>query len=388
MCNKHAGGAKILTVLIRLPLEDISVIISVDKPVYFPGDTVHISIIWDDTETKVEVTPILTIEGTTLDSLDRNSYIAVIPRDVTPGSYRIQLDVLDSRGRRLVYETDCVVVVEEYEDVERIGRYARIIPEAGGIDPQTAVTLSRGQIRNLQVVFQRDSIQAGMGPQFVKINTAVQLRSGATAQTFERRVMTYRSHGDPNKDREMFVQYRMAYGPYATIRAEELERVQVEVDSLPGWAIIKVSIEPDYTIKIGAIDRTNSLIRYYRVRGPTIEMGFTLGVPKVLYDTQGRDSMEYGKSSAMIRFYYVNSKSGHRFPVSLGIGTFGVNTPIDVSSGRGGFAASFFLDVVELARRLNWKIGGKASAGLELTPFFPIQRRSRLLFDAHVGLAF
>ncbi len=54
------------TALIRLPLADESVIISVEKPVYFPGGTVHLSITRDDPGARVTVTPILTIEGTTL----------------------------------------------------------------------------------------------------------------------------------------------------------------------------------------------------------------------------------------------------------------------------------------------------------------------------------
>ena len=66
----------------------------------------------------------------------------------------------------------------------------------------------------------------------------------------------------------------------------------------------------------------------------------------------------------------------------------GVNSPIDVSKGRGGFAASVFLDVIELMRRLGMDVGTKVNAGLELTPFFPIQKKSRILFDAHVGLGF
>ena len=141
----------------------------------------------------------------------------------------------------------------------------------------------------------------------------------------------------------MFIQYRKAYGPYAAILAAEFERVQVEVDSLPSWAIIRVCVEPDYTIKIGAVDRTNSVTRYFRVKGPKFEAGLTLGVPKVLYDTRAKDSIDYGHTSAMLRFYYIDVSSGHRFPVNLGVGTFGVNSPIDVSVGRGGFAASMFL---------------------------------------------
>jgi hypothetical protein len=374
------------TVLIQLPLADETVIISLERPVYFPDDTVRLSIIRHDTEDKVVVTPILTIEGTTLKSIGNNAYIAAIPQNVTPGSYPVHLSVLDAEGRRLLYETDCVVEVEEYQDIEQIERYAQIVPEAGGNDLGTAVTLDRERIRNLQVIFQRDSIREGMGPQFVTIKTTVLLRRGTTAQTLERHVMTFRSHGDPNRDRAMFIQYRKAYGPYAAIREEELERVQVEVDSLPNWAVIKVSVEPDRNIKIGAVDRSNSVTRYFRVRGSKTEVGFMLGVPKVLYDTRAKDSIDYGHTSAMLRLYYVDGTSGHRLPVNFGFGTFGVNSPIDVSKGRGGFATSVFLDIIELMRRLDLDVGTKVNAGLELTPFFPVQKKSRILFDAHVGL--
>ena len=226
-----------------------------------------------------------------------------------------------------------------------------------------------------------------MGPQFVIIKTTVQLQTGTTVQSFERRVMTFRSHGDANMDRALFLQYRRAYGPYASIRTAEFEGLQAEVDSLPNWAVIRVSVEPDYTIKIGAVDRSNTMTRYFRVKGPSIEAGFTLGVPKVLYDTRASDSIDYGNTSAMLRLYYVDAASGHRFPVNIGIGTFGVNSPIDVSIGRGGFATSVFLDIIELLRRLGLGVGIKVNAGLDLTPFFPIQKKSRLLFDAHVGLA-
>lgn len=387
VCPLRAQAEQSSTVLIRLPQADESVIISVDRPVYFPGDTVHLSINREDTVAKAIVTPILTIQETALISVGDNAYIAIIPQNIISGSYQVHLDVLDVQGRRLIYKTDCVVAVEEYQGIEQIGRYTRIIPQAGSKDAVTAVTLDREQIRNLQVVFQRDSIREAMGPQFVTIKTTVQLRSGTTAQTFERRVLTFRSLGDPKKDREMFVQYRKAYGPYAAISNEELERVEVEVDSLPNWAIIKVSVAPDYTIKIGAVDPSNSVTRYFRVRGQRIEAGLTLGVPKVLYDTQADDSINYGNTSAMLRFYYVDRTSGHRFPISLGFGTFGVNSPIDMSAGKGGFATSVFLDIIELMRRLDMDIGIKVNAGLEMTPFFPIKRQSRLLFDAHVGLA-
>jgi hypothetical protein len=47
----------------------------------------------------------------------------------------------------------------------------------------------------------------------------------------------------------------------------------------------------------------------------------------------------------VLHFYYVNGTTGHRFPVNLEIGTFGVNSPIDVGVSRGGFAIPIFLDM-------------------------------------------
>jgi hypothetical protein len=237
-------------------------------------------------------------------------------------------------------------------------------------------------------MFQRDSIRLGMGPQFVTIRTTVQLRDGTTAQTFERRVLTFRSDNDPDRDHAMLIQYRMAYGPYAAIQSEEFLQVRIHVDSLPDWAIIKINIEPDYTIKIGGYDQYNLYTRYFRVRGPNIEIGFSLGIPKVLFDTQAKDTIAYGNTSAMVRFYYVDGVSGHRFPVNLGIGTFGVNTPLDVRVGSGGLALSVFLDLVEMTRVLEIGLIKKVTAGLELAPFFPLKKKARFLIDAQVGISF
>lgn len=46
-----------------------------------------------------------------------------------------------------------------------------------------------------------------------------------------------------------------------------------------------------------------------------------------------------GHISALRPHCYIDGTSGHRFPVNLEVGTFGVNSPIDISPGRGGFAA-------------------------------------------------
>ncbi|RJP67541.1 MAG: hypothetical protein C4539_10070 [Ignavibacteriales bacterium] len=378
---------QIYPTLIRTSLEDEIIILSLDRSVYFPGDTVRLTLQRNDSATAIIVTPILIIEGTTLKSISNNIYCALIPQTCAPGPYRVRLGVLDVQGRRFVYETDCIVIVEEYQVIEQISNYVHIEPQAGGEDIQSAVTLDRNQIRNLRVIFQRDSIRLGKGPQFVTIRTTVQLRDGATVQSFERRVLTFRSDNDPNRDRAMLIQYRTAYGAYAAIRAEEFTQVRIHLDSLPDWAIIKINIEPDYTIKIGGYDRSNSYTRYFRIRGPKIEVGFSLGIPKVFFDTQAKDTIEYGNTSAMIRFYHVDYVTGERFPVNFGLGTFGVNSPVDVNVGRGGFALSLFLDVAQLTRILGIDFIKKITAGLEMVQFFPIKKKARLLIDAQVSIS-
>jgi hypothetical protein len=177
----------------------------------------------------------------------------------------------------------------------------------------------------------------------------------------------------------MFIQYRTAYGAYANLRPEELEKVLVPVDSLPDWAILGIHIEPDYTIKIGAVDRSNVI---------TIELGFSLAIPKVLFDTRANDTIQYGNYSAMVRLYFISSKTGDRFPVSAGIGIFGVNSPIDVGIDRGGFALSMFVDMAEMVRIVNVGFAKKVNIGLELDPFFPIGKKGRLLLVAQVGVSF
>jgi hypothetical protein len=376
------------SILIQSSLEDEKIDISVDKSVYFPGDTVILVILRNDTSTAGIITPILPIAGTTLKSIGRRRYIAVIPQTVTPGLFPVSLRVTDSEGRRFRYETDCVVTVEEYQDVEQLSRYVSIIPEAGSDNIRTAVTIDREQARNLEVWFQRDSIRLRMGPQFVRITTTILLRDGIAAPSYERRVVTYRSHGDPNNDRAMFIQYRTAYGVYANILPGELAHVRVPVDSLPDWAILGIHIEPDYTIKIGAVDRSNTMTQYFRVRGPTLETGFSLAIPTVLYDTRADDPTEYGHYSAMIRFYLTNALTGNHFPVSAGLEIFGLNSPIDVGTGRGGFALSMSLDIAEMIRVVNIGFTKKVNIGIEIAPFVPIKKKARLLFVSEFGFSF
>src|ERR1041385_8673876 len=127
------------TTLIQSILDE-TILISTDKPVYFPDDTLHLKIQREDSTTIGSVTPIVTIEGMKLQPTGYNTYLAVIPETVTPGSYRILLRIVDARGQRFVYETGRVVQVEEYQAVERLGNYVSIVPLDGSRDLRTAVT--------------------------------------------------------------------------------------------------------------------------------------------------------------------------------------------------------------------------------------------------------
>src|SRR5450759_5484562 len=84
------------SVLLQSTDEDERIEISVDKSVYFPGDTVLLIIQRKDSTTTASVTPILPIEGTTLKSIGRRTYLAVIPQSVPPGLYPCLLYTSDA----------------------------------------------------------------------------------------------------------------------------------------------------------------------------------------------------------------------------------------------------------------------------------------------------
>jgi hypothetical protein len=372
--------------LVQSTLEDEWIVLSVDKVAYFAGDTVRLAILRNDSVATALITPVLPIEGASLKPAGRHSYIAILPHIVTPGAYVVTLKVRDSEGRRFWYKTDCTVNVEEYQNVALLQSFVHIEPSSGGENSRSAVALDREAIQNLEVHFDRDSIKQGMGPQFVTIKTTVIPRDGAASQSLYRRVVTFKSIGDDNEDRMLLIQYKNAYNKYATLSREEIDRVRLPVDSLPDWALLVVQIEPDYTITIGAVDRSNVVTKYFRMRGPALEIAFMIGIPKVIYDSQSKDSIEYGNTSAMFRMYYVSKETGNRFPLNLGVGTFGVNSPIDVGVGRGGFAFSLQLDLAEMVRILNISFTNKVNIGLEATQLFSIGKKRRLLFDTQVSL--
>jgi hypothetical protein len=68
------------------------------------------------------------------------------------------------------------------------------------------------------------------------------------------------------------------------------------------------------------------------------------------------------------------------------MGTFGVYSPIDLGVGKGGFALSMFFDLVEFLRSFDIEFTGRVHAGVELTPFFSIGKKGRVLLDAQVSV--
>lgn len=144
-------------------------------------------------------------------------------------------------------------------------------------------------------------------------------------------------------------------------------------------------MEKDITKYYGRI--RNKLEYRILIQGPRVQPAFTLSVPKVLYDTCRDDSVQYGNTSAMLRFFLLDQKTGEQYPISVGIGTFGVDSPIDVSRSGGGFAISFYLDLVQMLKRFTGKLTQKVNAGVDIAPFFPIGHKSRILISARVGIS-
>lgn len=89
----------------------------------------------------------------------------------------------------------------------------------------------------------------------------------------------------------------------------------------------------------------------------------------------------------MLRFFLLNSQTGEQYPINFGIGTYGVDSPIDVSRGRGGFAISLSFDMVQMVRGITGKFSQKFNAGVDVVPFFPIGHKARILISARVGIS-
>jgi hypothetical protein len=83
--------------------EDPSINVAVDKPTYFAGDSVYLSIQFTDSAATGKVIPMLSVEGMIFKSTGVNSYVARIPQQVIPESYKVYIKQLDTMGHHFFF---------------------------------------------------------------------------------------------------------------------------------------------------------------------------------------------------------------------------------------------------------------------------------------------
>jgi hypothetical protein len=247
--------------------------------------------------------------------------------------------------------------------------------------------LTLKEIGALRLIFVRDSLESKDGPQFLKISTTSTNPYERIIDDNTQYAITFHRLKDKTADIDRLELYGGQINPMGHINPDLVESVPIQVDSLEAWGHIYVRVEPEQEI-VKYYGRIKNKLEYHIiVKGKRIQTGFSLSVPKVIYDTVKKDSMQYGNTSAMFRFYYLNGETGERYPVNIGIGTFGVNSPIDVSRNGGGFAISLFFDIIQMLKILNVTPSYNVNAGFDISPFIPIGHKPRVLLSARVGIS-
>lgn len=265
--------------------------------------------------------------------------------------------------------------------------YVMCGPSAGGTEKNpTSITLE--EALQLKVTFLREKLPMNSGVQFLSVEVSYYHKDGTLKDKLLKHAFTFPKDERIESDAERLRFYSKNIVPYGFVSEKKIDGVRVVNDSVPGWTKIKIEVTPDEEYTKFAERFQHKLVWWYRVKGNQFEEEFFFGIPKVLYDTHRDDTINYGNASAMLRFYYLHAETGERYPVNFGIGTFGVSTPIDVSPGGGGFALSLLFDVIQAVRLMyGASVTSKVNAGIEITPFFPLERKARLLFNARIGFS-
>ncbi len=268
-----------------------------------------------------------------------------------------------------------------------LSRYVRLGLGEKVLPSEKRIVLNKEEVQKLKVVFLRDSLQPNDGPQFLKLTFGVTHRTGVVLEENEQYAITFSRLSDSTKELELLQEYVSRVNPMGWFNPESIEWIPIQVDTLSPWGevIIRIETEKDIMKYYGRI--RNKLEYRILVQGPRIQPALTLSVPKVLFDSCRDDSVNYGNTSAMLRFFLLNPNTGEKYPMSFGIGTFGVDSPIDVSRAGGGFAISFYFDVVQMLGSLTGRFSQKINAGVDVAPFFPIGHKSRILVSARVGIS-
>jgi hypothetical protein len=269
-----------------------------------------------------------------------------------------------------------------------LNRFVHIAPVAGGNSQKSAVALDKSELKDLVVGFARENLTDEEGPQFVKVTSTITTREGDIFDKTMQYAFTFARRINPDSDESTMRLYVQQILPFGFVSKRKIDSVDIQIDSLPDWSVLKIEVSPDEEYTKYSRRFATKCTWYYRAKGRRWETAFFLGIPKVLYDTRERDTLSYGNASAMLRFFLLDGETGSRFPVNVGVGTFGVSTPIDVSKQGGGFAVSFFFDLVQLlSNEFGLDLGSHFNGGLEATPFFPIAHRARLLLNARIGIS-
>lgn len=267
-------------------------------------------------------------------------------------------------------------------------KFVNITPIEGGSNEESAKPLEKSEISHLVISFRRENLRTEDGPQFIKITSTVTSRDGKVSERITQYAFTFAKEAVPDSDETRMRMYAQQINPFGFVSRRKINSVDVHLDSLPDWGVVKIDVTPDEEYTKYSRRFSTGQTWYYRAKGSRWESAFFLGIPKVLYDTDKKDTVAYGNASAMVRFFFLDGKTGSRYPLNIGIGTFGVSTPIDVSKNGGGFAVSLFFDIVQfVSNSFDVNLGSRFNGGLEVTPFFPIEHSARLLVNARIGIS-
>ena len=288
---------------------------------------------------------------------------------------------------KLTAETAQAVAAASQRRIAPLSDYVEIGPVSGGSSEGRAVALDKADLARLVVRFQRDSLGVDDGVQFARITVTITRPDGTLHDKIVEKAFTFARDADAAIEQSTLQGYARAIHPLGFASRRKIDSVEIDLGDVPDWAFVEVRVDPDPDFAAYAYHRGNRVERYYRARGRRIDGALYLGIPQVLADSRPREGLDYGRTSAMYRLFWLDAETGTRFPVNVGFGVFGVRSPIDVSSRGGGFACSAFLDVFEVARLAGLELTTKVNAGIEVVPFLPVDRPARVLLALRVGIA-
>ena len=171
-----------------------------------------------------------------------------------------------------------------------------------------------------------------------------------------------------------------------------MSTIPLKLDEIPYWSIIKVEITPDEEYHNIGYDELKEFKRFYCVKGPWANVTPSFGIPKVLvpYEFHSgivkNDSLDYGSASVMLKLFFLND-FGKRFPISIGLGIYGLSASTNKFQGGGGVPILGSVDLLELFRYLNVQITDIAQISCDCALFIPFNYPyTRILFSLSASI--